>query len=149
MKLVLLQDVKGQGKKGELIDVSDGYARNFLLPKKLAVVADAAAMNEIKTKEAAKQFRIEEEKKAAKEIAAKLEATVVKLFVKAGADGKLYGSVTAMDVTAALEKQTGLQIDKRKIQLPEPIRAFGNYDLDCKLYPEISGKIHLIVTDKD
>lgn len=148
MKLVLLQDVKGQGKKGELIDVSDGYARNFLLPKKLATMADAAAMNEIKTKEAAKQFRIEEEKKAARATAEALEKAVVKLHVKAGADGRLYGSVTAMDVSAALEKQTGIVIDKRKIQLSDPIRAFGAFDVDCKLYPEIGGKIHLIVTDE-
>ncbi|MBQ4044204.1 MAG: 50S ribosomal protein L9 [Clostridia bacterium] len=147
MKVVLLQDVKSQGKKGELINVSDGYARNFLFPKGLAREADAKAMNEIKTKEEARLHKIEMEKAAARETAEKLGAAVVKLTSTAGADGRLYGSVTSKDIAEALEKQHGIVIDKRKIQMDGPIRAFGTYVLDVKLYPEIGGKITVVITD--
>jgi len=147
MKVVLLQDVKSQGKKGDLVNVSDGYARNFLFPKGLAVEADAKAMNEIKTKEEARLHKIEVEKAAARETAEKLTAVTVKLQSTAGADGRLYGSITSKDIAEALEKQHGIVIDKRKIQLDGNIKAFGTYVLDVKLYPEISGKINLVITD--
>lgn len=145
MKVLLLQDVKGQGKKDQIIDVSDGYARNFLLPKKLAVVADNKAINEVKNKEASKQYKIETEKAAAKEIAAKLAETVLKITVNASADGRLYGSITSKDIAEALAKQHGITIDKRKIVMPEPIKAYGTYNYDVRLYPEIVGKIKVTV----
>lgn len=145
MKVVLLQDVKGQGKKDQIIDVSDGYARNFLFPKKLAAVADAKVLNDIKNKEAAKQRKIELEKAEARANAAKLEGTIVKIKITSGADGKLYGSVTTKDIAEALLDQHGIEIDKRKIVIDEQIKAYGTYSLDVKLYPEITGKINVLV----
>lgn len=145
MKVLLLQDVKGQGKKDQIIDVSDGYARNFLFPKKLAVIADNKAMNEVKNKEASKQYKIETEKAAAKEIAAKLAEIVVKISVNAAADGRLYGSITSKDLAEVLAKQYGITVDKRKIVMPEPIKAYGTYNFDVRLYPEIVGKIKVTV----
>lgn len=147
MKVVLLQDVKGQGKKDDVINVSDGYARNFLFPKKLAVEADAKVMNDIKNKESAKQHKIELEKQAARDTAAKLQSVVVKIKVQAGtaADGRIYGSVTSKDIAEALASQHGIEIDKRKIVLDDPIKNYGTYTLDVKLYPEISGKINVVV----
>ena len=147
MKVVLLQDVKSQGKKGELINVSDGYARNFLLPRGLAKEADSNVMNELKSKEEARLHKIELEKAAARETAEKLGAAVVKLKSQAGADGKLYGSITAKDIAEELEKKHGITVDKRKIQMDGTIKAFGTYVLDVKLYPEIVGKIHVVITD--
>ena len=145
MKVVLLQDVKGQGKKDDLINVSDGYARNFLFPKKLAVEADAKVLNDIKNKEAAKQRRIELEKQAARDTAEKLSGTLVKIKVKEGADGKFYGSVTTKDIAEALKEQCGLEVDKRKVVLGENIKGYGTYTVDVKLYPEISGKLNVLV----
>ena len=145
MKVLLLQDVKGQGKKDQIVDVSDGYARNFLFPKKLAVIADNKAINEVKNKEASKQYKIETEKAAAKEIAAKLAETVVKISVNAAADGRLYGSITSKDLAEVLAKQYGITVDKRKIVMPEPIKAYGTYNFDVRLYPEIVGKIKVTV----
>ena len=145
MKVVLLADVKGQGKKNDVIEVSDGYARNFLLPRKLAAVADATLLNNIKNKEAAEKHRIEVETRQARELAAKLDTMLVKIPASAGADDRLYGSVTSKDIAEHLEKDHGIVVDKRKIQLPEPIRAFGNYDVDVKLYADIVGKIHVLV----
>ncbi len=147
MKVVLLQDVKAQGKKGELVNVSDGYARNFLFPKGLAVEADAKIMNELKTKEEARLHKIEEDKAAARAIAEKLTGIVVKLKSTAGADGRLYGSITAKDIAEELAASHGITIDKRKIDMDGPIRAFGTYALDVKLYTEISGKINVVVSD--
>ncbi len=145
MKVVLLQDVKGQGKKDDLINVSDGYARNFLFPKKLAVEADAKILNDIKNKEAAKQRRIELEKQAARDTAEKLGGILVKIKTKEGADGKFYGSVTTKDISEALAEQFGIDVDKRKIVLGENIKSFGTYTVDIKLYPEISGKLNVLV----
>lgn len=145
MKVVLLQDVKGQGKKDDLINVSDGYARNFLFPKKLAVEADAKVLNDIKNKEAAKQRRIELEKQAARDTAEKLSGTLVKIKVKEGADGKFYGSVTTKDIAEALKEQCGIEVDKRKVVIGENIKGYGTYTVDVKLYPEISGKLNVLV----
>lgn len=147
MKVILLQDVRGQGKTGDLINVSDGYARNFLFPKKLAAVADAAVMNELKGKEEARQHRMEVEKQTAKEIAEKLQSVVVKLTVQAGADGKLYGAVTAKDIADAMQRQHGIEIDKRKLQMGDPIKTFGEHTVEIKLYPEITGKVNLVVIE--
>ncbi|MBE6615394.1 MAG: 50S ribosomal protein L9 [Ruminococcaceae bacterium] len=147
MKVVLLQDVKGQGKKDQIVDVSDGYARNFLLPKKLAAIADAAVMNDIKNKEAAKAHKIEVEKKEARDLAEKLQSLTVKLKIQGGADGRVYGSVTTKDIAEAMKEQHKIDIDKRKIVLDAPIKNYGAYTLDVKLYPEIGGKINLVVIE--
>ena len=149
MKVLLLQDVKGKGKKDTIVDVSDGYARNFLLPKGVAVEADAKIMNDYKNKQAAKKHHEEMEKQAAKETAEKLAGFVVKIFATASADGRFYGSVTAKDIAEELEKQHGITVDKRKIVLDDAIKAFGSYSLDVKLYPEIAGKLNVVVTQKD
>ena len=148
MKVVLLQDVKGQGKKGELVNVSDGYARNFLFPKKLAAVADAAVMNELKGKEDARLHKIEVDKQNAHDTAAKLQTVVVKLTASAGADGRIYGSVTAKDIEEAMKKQHGIEIDRRKMVLDHPIRSYGSYTVDAKLYTEITAKINVLVCKK-
>ncbi len=147
MKVILTADVKGQGKKDQLVEVSDGYARNFLLPRKLAIPADNKAINEMKNKEASRQHKIDVERAAAKETAEKLSAIVLKFKIGAGADGHLYGSVTAKEIAEKLEKEHGVTVDKRKIAVPAPIKAYGSYDLDVRLYTDVSGKIHLIVTD--
>lgn len=149
MKVLLLQDVKGKGKKDTIVDVSDGYARNFLLPKGVAVEADAKIMNDYKNKQAAKKHHEEMEKQASKETVEKLAGLVVKILATAGADGRFYGSVTTKDIAEELEKQHGITVDKRKIVLDDAIKAFGSYSLDVKLYPEISGKLNVIVTQKD
>ena len=148
MKVILTADVKGQGKKDQLIEVSDGYARNFLLPRKLAIQADNQSMTELKNKEAARQHKIDTERVAAREIAKKLEGTVVKIKVGAGADGRLYGSVTSKEIAEKLEKEHHITVDKRKITLTDPIKAYGTYDLDVRLYTDVSGKIHVVVTDQ-
>lgn len=145
MKVMLLQDVKGKGKKDQIVNVSDGYARNFLFPKKLAIEADAKALADAKNKEDAKNFKIEQEKAHAREIAEKLQGVTVKIKATAGADGRLYGSITTADVAQALKEQAGIEIDKRKIQQNGTIKAFGSYTLDVKLYTEIVGKINLVV----
>ena len=147
MKVLLLADVKGKGKKDQIVNVSDGYARNFLFPKKLAVAADAKAMADAKNKEDARLFKIEQDKAAAREIAAKLEAAVVKIKASAGADGRLYGSITTQDIADALKEQASIEVDKRRIVSDGAIKAFGSYTLDVKLYPEIVGKINLIVCE--
>ena len=149
MKVLLLQDVKGKGKKDTIVDVSDGYARNFLLPKGMAVEADAKIMNDYKNKQAAKKYHEDMEKKAARETAEKLAGIVIKIFATSGSDGRFYGSVTSKEIAEELEKQHSISVDKRKIVLSDPIKAFGSYTLDVKLYPEISGKLNVIVTQKD
>ena len=147
MKVVLLQDVKGQGKRDQLIEVSDGYARNFLLPRKLAIEADAKVMNEIRNKEEARQYRVAEEQKAAKALAARLSSVTLKIRCASGADGKLYGAVTAKDVADALEKDTGITVDKRKLTLSEPIRSYGMYTAEVRLYTDIVGNFSIVVHD--
>ena len=148
MKVLLKEDVKSQGKKGEIINVSDGYARNDLIPKGLAVAADAAAINEAKNREASRLHRIETEIREAKETAAALEGVVVKIEAPGSADDRLYGSVTAKDISEALLAQHGISVDRRKLQLNEQIRSCGSYTVDAKLYSDITGKINLIVCRK-
>ena len=148
MKVLLLADVKGQGKKDQIVEVSDGYARNFLLPKKLAVPADATALNDIKNKEASKQHKLDIEKKNAEDIAKKLETIVVRFVYAAGPDKRLYGSVTSKEIAEALKKDFGIEIDKRKITLSEPIKSFGTFKADVKLFTGVSGKITVEVSGK-
>ena len=147
MKVILQQDVKGQGKKGQLIEASDGYARNFLSPRKLAVAATAENLNTLKQQEKAKLAQEAAEKADDQELAEKLQSVMVKIPAKAGNGGKLFGSVTSKEVSEALKAQTGLDIAKAKIVLPEPIKAFGTYELKCKLGYEISGIINVVVTE--
>ena len=143
MKLILTQDVKGQGKKGELIDVSDGYARNFLLPKKLAVEANAKNMTELKNAETSKRIQDEKERAKANAIVEKLTTCVVKIQ-RSGAEDKMYGSVTSKEVAEELKAQFGIEIDKRKLQMDQ-IKTYGTYEIPVKLYAEISGKVNLVV----
>ena len=145
MKVMLLKDVKGQGKKDEIVNVSDGYARNFLFPRKLAIEAAAKALADAKNKEDAKNFKIEQDKKHAREIAEKLQGVTVKIKATAGADGRLYGSITTADIADALKEQHSIEIDKRKIVSDGAIKAHGSYTLDVKLYPEIVGKVNVVV----
>ena len=147
MKVILKADVKGSGKAGQLVNVSDGYARNFLLPKGLAMEANAQAMNDFKNKEQAAKHRQEMEIKAAKEAAAALAGKTVKISAKAGQGGKLFGSVTSKEVAEALGKQLGVEIDKRKIAMDGDIKAFGTYRCEVKLYTGISAKVYVVVTE--
>ena len=148
MKVVLLQDVKSQGKKNDIIEVSEGYARNFLFPKKLAVVADAKAVNDIKNKKSSEAHKIEVERENAKKVAEKLENTTVTIVADGGKEGKFYGAVTSKDIAEALKSQAGIDVDKRKVVLDAPIKAFGSYKIDVKLYQEITGKITVSVKEK-
>ena len=144
MKVILLQDVKAQGKKGDLINVSDGYARNFLFPKKLAIEADKGALADLKNKEEARLYKIEQEKKQAKELAEKLESLQVRIKASAGADGRFYGAVTSKEVAEQLQKQFGVETDKRKISMDD-IKAFGTYEAEIKLYSGIAAKFYVQV----
>lgn len=148
MKVVLTKDVKSQGKAGQIINVSDGYARNFLFPKGLAIEADAKAINEIKNREASQKHKIDVETQNAKDTAAKLAALTVKITCQAGADGRLYGSVTTKDIAEELKKQHNIELDKRKLTLNEAIKSYGTYKVDAKLYTGISGVINVVVSDK-
>ncbi len=148
MKVVFLTDVRGQGKKNELKEVSDGYARNYLLPRKLAVEATADTLNAMKLKEKAKKAQLEKEKALAEENAKKLEAVVVKIPAKAGAGGKLFGSVTSKEISDALLKQHDMAIDKNKIVQAEPIKTFGTFAVKCKLGFEVSGTINVVVSEE-
>ena len=147
MKVLLKADVKGQGKKGEIKEVSDGYARNFLLPKGLAVIADAKAVNEVKNKQEAEKHKLASEKENAKKLSDKLSGLTLKLTATAGPDGKLYGSITSSNIAEELKNKEGIDIDKRKIVLDENIKSFGTYVVDVKVYPEISAKMTVVVTD--
>ena len=144
MKVILKQDVKSLGKKGELVNASDGYARNFLFPKGLAVEANASAMNDFNNKESAKKFHKAEEIKAAQELANKLEGKTFKLTAKAGSNGKLFGSVTSKDVSKKIKED--LNTDKRKIVMQD-IKSFGTVQAEVKVYQGISAKIFVQVTE--
>ena len=148
MKVILNADVKGQGKKGEMVEVSEGYARNYLLPRNLAIKATADNLNTLKQKEQAKKAQVEREKAKAKENAARLAASVVKVRAKGGDNGKLFGSVTSKEISEALKEQYGIELEKNRIVLEENIKNFGSYEVKCKLGHEISGTIHLIVTEE-
>ena len=146
MKVVLLQDVKGHGKKGELCNVSDGYARNFLFPKKLAVEADSSAMNELKNREQAAAHHKQEEINSAKTIASKLEGKTVTISAKAGSNGKLFGSVTSKEIAAEIKKSLNVDIDRKKMNVAD-IKNFGEYTAEIKLYTGITAKLTVKVTE--
>lgn len=146
MKVILKADVKSLGKKGDLVNTSDGYARNFLFPKGLAIEANAQAMNEFNNKETAKKFHKAEEIKAANELKDRIEGKTFKVVAKAGANGKLFGSVTAKDVSAAIKEEMGENIDKRKISMQD-IKAFGTTQIEVKVYQGITAKVFVQVVE--
>lgn len=146
MKVILLQDVKGHGKKGELCNVSDGYARNFLFPKKLALQADNAALNELKNREQAAAHHKQEEINAAKETAAKLNGKTVTIKAKAGSNGKLFGSVTSKEIASEIANSLGIEIDRKKMSVAD-IKNFGEYTAEIKLYTGITAKLTVKVTE--
>ena len=148
MKVIRKADVRGKGKKGQMIEVAEGYARNFLLPKGLAVLATADAMNTMRLQEKAKAKADAEAKAAATEIAEKLKGLQVKVSSKGGEGGKLFGAVTGREIAAALKEQHGVDIDSKKLVLDEPIKSFGSYQVKAKLGFEISGTVYVIVTEE-
>jgi len=147
MKVLLLQDVKSQGKKDQIIEVSEGYARNFLFPKKLAIPADAKAINDAKNRKSSQEHKISVEKENARALATKLEGLTVKIKAEAGADGRFYGAVTSKDIAEALKTQFSIEIDKRKLVLDAPIKAYGTYKIDVKLYTDVTGKLTVMVVE--
>lgn len=148
MKVILQQDVKGQGKRGQLVNVSDGYARNFLLPKKLAVPANADNMNKMIMQDKAKKAQMEAEKAEAQATAEKLKELMVKIPAKAGAGGRLFGAVTTKEISDALKAQHNVDIPKQKLVLDDPIKAFGTYQVKARLGYEISGTVNVLVCEE-
>ncbi len=148
MKVILKQDVKGQGKKGDLINVSDGYARNFLLPKGLAIEANKQAMNDLEGKRGSEEYHRNLEEEKARNIAERMKEITVKLSAKAGAGGKLFGSITSKDVAEALKAQFNIDIDKRKFELKDGIKNCGETEVTVRLYPQITGKFKVSVTEQ-
>lgn len=145
MKVVLLADVKGQGKKGDVVEVSDGYARNFLLPKKLAEEATSGVLNNIRGKNESAEFHKQQDISRAKEAAEKLEGSKIVIKGKAGDNGKLFGKITNQNVADAIKYQLHYVIDKRKVVLPDGIKTVGNTTVELKIYPEISANIKVVV----
>ena len=148
MKVILTQDVKAQGKKGDLINVSDGYANNYLLPKGLAKLATKQAINELEGKKGAEQYRRNQEELKAQNIADRLKEITVKLSAKAGKEGKLFGSITSKDVAQALKEQYNIEVDKRKIDLPDGIKTCGTRDVNVSLYHGVTGTFKVQVTEE-
>lgn len=146
MKVILTQDVKSLGKKGEMVTTSDGYARNFLFPRKLAIEANAQAMTELKNRENAQKHKIEQEKAASNEAASKLGGKTIKIVAKAGQNGKLFGSVTAKEIAETAKKQLDIDVDKRKITVDD-IKAFGTYSVQAKFAHGISAEFFVMVCE--
>ena len=148
MKVILQQDVKGQGKKGQLVEVSDGYARNFLLPKKLAVLATAENVNTMKQQEKARKAQEAAEKAQAEATAKQLEGLMVKITAKAGEGGRLFGAVTAKEISEQLKAQHDMELDSKKLVLAEPIKTFGSFEVKAKLGFEITGTVYVLVCEE-
>lgn len=149
MKVILKSDVKGSGKSGELVNVSDGYARNYLIPRGLAMEADSKALNELHNREQSVIHRAEVEKQNAQNTADTLSGKTVKVFAKAGSNGKLFGSVTSKEIAEAIKNQLKIEIDKRKIVLQDDIKAYGSVEVEAKIYAGISTKFYVVVGSKD
>ena len=147
MKVILQQDVKGKGKKGELVNVSDGHARNFLFPRKLAVPATPENLSVMKQQDAARQKKMDADKAKANDIAGKLEDVLVKITARGGDGGKIFGSITSKEISEELLKQHGIEVEKNKIVHDEPIKSFGSYEIKCKLGFEITGIINVLVIE--
>ena len=148
MKVILTQDVRGKGKKGQMIEAAEGYARNFLLPKGMAVLATADAVNTMNLQAKAKAKADAEAKVAALEIAEKLKSCQVKIAAKGGEGGKLFGAVTGKEIAAALKEQYGMDVDSKKLVLDQPIKTFGSFEIKAKLGFEISGTVYVLVTEE-
>ena len=148
MKVILQQDVRGQGKKGQLVEVSEGYARNFLLPRKLAIAATPDAINTMNLKEKARKAEEARLKAEAEATAEKLKECMVKLTAKAGSGGKLFGAVTTKEISEGLKEQFGVDVPKQKLVLEEPIKAFGSYQVKAKLGFEVNGTVHVSVYEE-
>ena len=148
MKVILLKDVKGTGKKNEVKEVSDGYARNYLLPKKLAVPADNTNMKELNEKNKSKEFKAQNEYEAAVELGKKMEELNVVIYAKAGDGGRLFGSITSKDIAEQIKKQHNIEVDKRKITLDEPIRVLGSRFVDIKIHQKVTTRLRVDVKEK-
>ena len=148
MKIILLQDEKKLGKKGDIIEASDGYARNYILPKKIGVEATAKNMNELKLQKAKKEKIAKEHLDAAKALAARLEEKQVVVKIRGGEGGRTFGSVSSKEIAAACLEQHDIEIDKKKIQLPENLKNFGNYEVAVKLHPQVTAKLTVKVTEE-
>lgn len=147
MKVILLQDVKGSGKKGELVNVSDGYAKNFLLPKNLAKLADKTALNDLKNKQEATQHHKEQEKQEAVAIKEKLEKLTFTIGAKAGKDGKFFGSITAKEIAEEMKKTAQVDINKKKVQLETEIKTFGTFGATVKLHTDVTAQVKVVVKE--
>lgn len=148
MKVILVQDVKSVGKKGQVIEASDGYARNFLIPKKLAVPADSKNMNELKTKQEANKYRKDMSMAAAKELSEKMKSYSITFKLKAGENGKIFGSVTSKDIADELNKKYFVEVDKKKVMLDDAIKNLGTYNVEIKLFEGISGTLKVNVINE-
>ena len=148
MKIILLQDVKSVGKKGDIIDANDGYARNFLIPKKMGVPANAENMNTLKLQKSNEAKVAQEQLEEAQRFAKELETKEVVLSIKAGEGGKTFGSVSSKEIATAYKEQCGITIDKKKIQLPESIKNFGVYEVKIKLHPKVTGTLKVKVKEQ-
>lgn len=148
MKVILKQDVKGKGKRGQMIEVAEGYARNFLLPKGLAVSATADAVNTMRLQEKAKARAEAEAKANAMAVAEQLKGCQVRIIAKGGEGGRLFGAVTGKEIAAGLKEQHGIEVDSKKLVLDEPIKAFGSFEIKAKLGYEISGTVYVLVTEE-
>lgn len=147
MKIILLKDDKKLGKKGEMVEVSEGYARNYILPQKIGIEANAKNMNDLKLRRAHEDKIAKEQLEAAKALAAELEPKQVLIRMKAGEGGKAFGSVSSKEIAVACREQYGIDIDKKKIQLPENIKSFGAYEVSVKLHPQVTGKLTVKVIE--
>ena len=145
MKVVLKADVKGHGKKGDLVDAADGYARNYLIPRGLAVEANASAINEMEGKRSSQAFHMEQEKQQALEMKEKLDGQTVRMRAKAGANGKLFGSITSKDVAEQIKMQLHVVVDRKKVVLPDGIKTLGTTDVEVRVYPEIAAVVKVQV----
>jgi len=148
MKVILLQDVKSIGKKGDIIEANDGYARNFLLPKKLGVEANSKNLNDLKLQNANQEKVAAQKLEDAQNFAKELTTKSVTVFIKAGEGGKTFGSVSGKEIVAAFKEQCGIELDKKKLVLEEPIRNFGTYNVDIKLHPQVTGTLKVKVQEK-
>ncbi len=148
MKVILQKDVKGTGKKGEVKEVSDGYARNFLLPKKLAIPADNTSIKELKEKNKSQEIKLQKEYEAAVELGKKMEELNIVIYSKAGDGGRLFGSITSKEIAEQIKKQHNIEVDKRKISLDEPIRVLGSRMVDIKIHQKVTTKMRVDVKEK-
>lgn len=149
MKVIFLKDVKGTAKKGELKEVSDGYARNFLFPKGIAKEANTVNLNEHKQQEKGKEIKAQREEEEARELGKSMDGKRVEIFTKAGEGGRLFGAITSKDIADSVKKKLGIEVDKRKILLSDPIKHIGSFDVEIKLHPKVSTKIIVDVKEKD